>query len=175
MPLPIAHSLFGASFIAAVHPEPTRRYFIPLVTGAFLANAADFDFLLVFLFNSREWHRGFTHSILFAFVLYLVFLWFYGKHRFREATAYGLAYASHCFLDFITTKNGGGVELLFPFSAERFFSGWIGLSEGPSKMTVVEIMKALSLELAIFFPLLLLMLCLRRYAVKDADTTIGEV
>jgi membrane-bound metal-dependent hydrolase YbcI (DUF457 family) len=175
MPLPIAHSLFGASLVAAVHPEPKKRYFVPLLTGAFLANAPDFDFLLVFLLGSREWHRGFTHSILFAFALYVVFLWFYGRKRLREATAYALAYTSHCFLDFITTKNGGGVELLFPFSSERFFSGWIGLSEGPSKMMFGEILKALSLEFAIFFPILLSMLFLKTYFVKNTDAEMSKI
>jgi membrane-bound metal-dependent hydrolase YbcI (DUF457 family) len=69
MPLPIAHGLLGACVIAALYPKPTNRRYIPLFIGALLANAADFDFLLVFIFHSKEWHRGFSHSIFFALVV----------------------------------------------------------------------------------------------------------
>ena len=119
MPLPIAHGLFGASVIAWLHPQsaPNRKY-RPLLIGALLANAADLDFLLVFVLQSEAWHRGFSHSIAFALLVYAVFAVALGKSRLQVAIAYGLAFASHGFLDFVTTKEGGGVELLWPFSGE---------------------------------------------------------
>jgi membrane-bound metal-dependent hydrolase YbcI (DUF457 family) len=133
MPLPIAHGLLGASLVAAIHPRPARRHFIPLLVGAFLANAADLDFALVFILRSKAWHRGFSHSITFALLVTLSFVLLLGASRVREAVAYGSAFASHAVLDYVTTKEGGGVDLLWPFSSERLVLGWVGLSELPSQ------------------------------------------
>lgn len=168
MPLPIAHGLLGASVVVALHPQPTRRFCVPLFVGAFLANAADFDFLLVFIFNSKDWHRGFSHSITFALVVFLVFVLYFGKTKTREATAYGLAFASHCFLDFITTKTGGGVQLLTPFSSDRFAFGWRGLSELPSKLSAAEIVETLGSEFLLFAPPLVFILFFRNYLGKKS-------
>jgi membrane-bound metal-dependent hydrolase YbcI (DUF457 family) len=171
MPLPIAHGLLGASLAAALYPEPTKRYFAPLLVGAFLANAPDFDFLFVFIFDSKAWHRGFTHSITLAVIVFAVFLWYYGRQHWREATAFGLAFASHGFLDFVTTTGVGGLKLFAPFSNERFALGWFSLSEAPSKLTVLEIVRVLGIEFLIFAPLLLLILVLRsRFAKRHSFT-----
>lgn len=170
MPLPLSHGLLGASLIAAVHPHPARRYFLPLLLGAFLANAADFDFLLVFALNSKAWHRGFSHSLIFASIVCLIFMLLLGRNRIREAIGYGLAFASHSALDYVTTKEGGGVELLWPFSSERLGLGWIGLSELPSRLPEMEIIKALVVEFLIFAPLLALIVGLRKYAMERGAT-----
>ncbi len=171
MPLLIAHGLLGASIVAAIHPQPPNRYFTPLFIGGVLANLPDFDFLLVFALHSRAWHRGFSHSILFAAFTCLLLVLILGKHRMREAIAFGLAFASHGILDYVTTKEGGGVELLFPFSMDRLAFGWMGLSELPSKLSAVEILKALCLEVALFVPLLVLLLVLRRRLGESANST----
>jgi inner membrane protein len=135
MPMPIAHSLVGASLVAAVLPREGRvRYWAALAAGAVLANAADLDFILSFLLRSRGWHRGFTHSLAFALVVFLCLFAALGRRRAREAVAFGLAYASHSLLDFATTLAGGGVELWWPFSADRLGLRWRGLSEIPSRL-----------------------------------------
>lgn len=173
MPLPVAHALFGASIVAALHPHPTqRRYSLALLIGALLANAADADFLLVFATESKSWHRGFTHSIGFALFACILTALLLGKSRLKEAIAYGLAFSSHGILDYGTSKEGGGVELLWPFSAERLALGWWGLSEIPSKLPPSGIITALAVELALFTPLLLVVLILRKAggpAVKSAE------
>ena len=163
MPLPVAHGLLGASIVAALHPRLMRRsYVIPLlVGGALLANAADFDFLLAFAFQSKEWHRGFSHSLVFALLCLLPAL-LLGKQRIREMLAYGLAFTLHGILDYVTSKEGSGVELLWPFSRSRLKLGWCGLSEIPSKQTGVEIIESLALEFLLFVPLLLAVLLLRK-------------
>jgi inner membrane protein len=161
MPLPVAHSLVGASLVAAVLPR-RPRYWLPLAAGAVLANAADFDFLLVFLFRSRAWHRGFTHSLVFALVVALGLLFALGRRRAREAAAFGLAFASHSVIDFATTKAGGGLELLWPFSVDRLGLRWWGLSELPSRLPLAEILRSLSLEFVLFAPPLLFLILLRR-------------
>jgi membrane-bound metal-dependent hydrolase YbcI (DUF457 family) len=129
MPLPVAHALLGASTVAALHPHPTqRRYSVALLIGALFANAADADFLLVFAAHSKSWHRGLTHSIGFALFACMLTALVLGKQRLKEATAYGLAFSSHGILDYVASKEGGGVELLWPFSAERMVLAWWGLS-----------------------------------------------
>lgn len=175
MPLPVAHGLLGASLVAAVHPRPANRYFMPLLFGALLANAADFDFLLVFLLHSKAWHRGFTHSVMFALVVFFIFAVSLGRRRIREAIAYGLAFASHGILDYVTTKEGGGVELLWPFSSERLVFGRIGLSELPSRLPAMGIVKALVVEFMLFAPLILLVGYLRKYMFRGASTREGSI
>lgn len=173
MPLPIAHGLLGAGIVAAIHPLPKKRFCIPLLAGALLANAADFDFALVFILRSKSWHRGFTHSVTFALLVWLVFALSLGLRRLRPAIAYGLAFASHGLLDYVTTKEGGGVELLWPFSSGRLMFGLIGLSEVPSRMRPAEVIIWLGLELLLFTPPLLLLLVVRQYVGKRADTAGG--
>lgn len=168
MPLPVAHGLLGASIIAAIHPQPTKRHALPLLAGACLANAADADFLLVLSFHSRSWHRGFSHSLMLALFICLLFLLSLGRRRIREALAYGLAFASHGPLDYVTTKVGGGVELLWPFSPVRLGLGWVGLSEIPSRMPALGIVKALAVELLLFAPLFVLSMWSRMYIWKRA-------
>ena len=163
MPLPIAHGLTGAALVAALHPNPSsRRYRVALLAGALLANAADLDFALVWAFHSRAWHRAFTHSLFFAAVVGLLFVALKGRARLREALALGLAFLSHGALDWFTTREGGGVELLWPFSSERVMLGMWGLSEVPSRLPPSGILKALLVELLIFGPPFALVLLLRR-------------
>lgn len=151
MPLPISHGLLGASIVAAIIPNSVReRYYFSLLTGAFLANLADFDFLFVFALRDKVWHRGFTHSIFLSILVGLLFYIYFGNKRWREASAYSLAYASHFILDFITSKVGDGVELFSPFSDERYGLRYFGLSEYPSRMSPPEIILSLMMELLIF-------------------------
>ena len=173
MPLTVAHGLVGASLVAAIHPRPKRLYAAPLLLGGLLANAADFDFLLVFALHTRAWHRGFSHSMVLALFVCLIFVLLFGKHRLKQSIAYGLAFASHGILDYATTKEGGGIELLWPFDRDRLMLGWWGLSEVPSQLTAFEIMKALLIEFAIFAPLLLLVLLLRRSMARRPPSPAG--
>ena len=172
--MPLAHGLLGAGLVVALHPRPlTRRFGLPffidpVFIGMVLANSADFDFLLVFTLHSKAWHRGFTHSLVFALFIVALFLLLLGRRRLAEALAYGLAYASHVLLDYGTSRVSDGVELLWPFTRERMKLGWHGLSEEPSKLTAAEILAALALELALFAPLLLGALLWRRARAKRA-------
>lgn len=163
MPMPVAHGLVGASLVAAVLPRAdARRYRLALVAGALLANAADGDFLLVVALGSRAWHRGFTHSLAFALVFCAAAAAALGARRLREALALGLAYASHSLLDYATTVRGGGVELFWPFWAERLALGWRGLSEIPSGLPPGGVLWWLAVEFALFAPPLAALLVLRR-------------
>ena len=174
MPLPVAHGIVGASIVAALSSRPSsKRRPAPLLVGAFLANAADFDFLLVFITHSKSWHRGFSHSFVFALFVFVLLALSLGGRRLREAAAYGLAFASHGLLDYATTRYGGGVQLLWPFSTGRFVLGWLGLSEVPSRLSLAEVLQALLVEVALFMPLLLAVLLLRKAAAKRAGSAAG--
>jgi len=171
MPLPIAHGLLGATIVAAVHTQPSKHYYAPLLFGAVLAIAADSDFLLVFVFHSKSWHRGFSHSLVAGLFVLFFFVWRFGKERLADALAFGLAFASHGILDYLTTKEGGGVELFWPFSREELRLGWWGLSELPSILSRVEILRALLVEFLLFAPMLLLVLLLRKLRLKRVNYT----
>lgn len=151
MPLPIAHGLLGAAAVAATNPRSIDlKSLKPYLIGGALTLLPDFDFILVFATGNDQWHRGFTHSIAFAnFVSILLFVYF-GRDRIREALGYSLAFASHFILDFMTTKVGGGLELFFPFSDERYGLRWFGFSEFPSKMHFFDVIQTLIIELLIF-------------------------
>ena len=170
MPLPVAHALVGASFVAALqHEETSRRTYAQMLIAALLANAADLDFLLVYAQGSKTWHRAFTHSLVFSlFVCVLLALWL-GRRKLKTAVAYGIAFGSHAVLDFVTTKEGSGIELFWPFSERRVMLGWWGLSEWPSRMTASQIVQALALEFALFAPVLLTVIFLRRRAVSTSS------
>ena len=166
MPLPVAHGLLGAALVSALHPRPRRLHRLPLVAGALIANCADLDFALVFLYHSKDWHRAFTHSIFFALALTLSAAALAGRTRLREVLAYGAAFASHGLLDYATTKAAGGVQLLWPLSGERLGLRLWGLSEVPSRMPPGGVWKSLLLEAALFAPLLLAVLYARKLSVK---------
>jgi membrane-bound metal-dependent hydrolase YbcI (DUF457 family) len=144
------------------HEWTSRRPYLQMLIAALLANAADMDFLLVYAVGSKTWHRAFTHSLVFSlFVFVLLALWL-GRRKLKTAVAYGIAFGSHAVLDFITTKQGSGVELFWPFSEERVMVGWWGLSEWPSRMTASQIIQALALEFALFTPVLIAAVFFRR-------------
>lgn len=157
------------SIVAALHQKPGRvRY---LLAGALVANAADLDFLLVPVLQSKAWHRGFTHSIVFSVLIYLLFLIILRRGPLRNAIAYCLAFTSHGILDYLTSKNGGGVALFWPFSRAKLILGWWGLSEVPSRLTWMEILQTLALETLLFSLLFLAVLLLRKSLTKSMGST----
>jgi membrane-bound metal-dependent hydrolase YbcI (DUF457 family) len=167
MPLPLAHGLFSGSIVSMIHKKPTENFFKPIALGMFLGIAADFDFVLAYFLDMRSLHRGFSHSIGFSVIIFLLIFLILGKHKLRAAIAYGLAYGIHGILDFVTTKEGGKVELFWPVSTERVRLGWIGISEGAAKLPLAELLQSLAIELLIFAPFLLFALFYRRYSRRS--------
>ncbi len=172
MPLPIAHGLVGASIVAICRPQSSfTRDWKLLLFGAVLAISPDFDFFLVWgLHSGRGLHRGFTHSIPFALVVTFFLLAISGLPHIKAALVCGAAFLSHGLLDFATTKRGGGVELLFPFSTERLKLGVIGISEFPHGFQLLEIIKASVIEIIVFTPVLLVILLVREYAASGFNS-----
>ena len=166
MPLPISHGFLGASIVAAIHPKINKFYSLPLIIGGVLANSADLDFVFVLLSGDKTWHRGFSHSMIFSLFIFFLFVYILGREKLKEAIAYGFAYFSHTILDYSTTKSGGGLELFWFFSDIRFGLRWIGLSEIPSKLSKIEIMKTAGMEFLIFGSLFLVVFLLRKHKFK---------
>ena len=108
-----------------------------LLAGMGLAMLPDAD-VLAFKFGVAYGdvlgHRGFTHSLLFAFVVPLLVAWL-GHKRFKASLArcwafLTLSLLSHSLLDSITT-GGKGVGWLWPWSDERFFAPWQVIKVAP--------------------------------------------
>ncbi len=149
MPLPIAHGFLGAAIVAAIHPKINRIVSVPPLLGGFLANLADIDFVLSLSTGDKSWHRGFTHSFLISILVFVLIAIWLGRDRIRESIAYGLAYSSHLVLDY-ATSDGGGPQLLWFFSYERFSVGIKSWSVVPSRLPVSEIVLAVLWEAAVF-------------------------
>ena len=88
--------------------------------------------------------------------------------------ACGAALRSHGILDYLCTKDGGGVGLLWPFSDERLKLGVIGVSEFPHGINLVELAKASLIELIIFAPILLAALMMRNYLAQASRREAAE-
>jgi membrane-bound metal-dependent hydrolase YbcI (DUF457 family) len=165
MPLPLAHGLIGASIVAATLPDGSlARNWKRLVLGAALASCPDLDYFL-----QTDLHRSFTHSIIFAFAIGLVFFAIKGAGRIRETIGYTGAVLSHGLLDYATTMMQQGVELLWPISGRRFKLGLVDyyLLTGVnpvfflSKNVATDLLKMLGVELLICLPLFLLVLSVK--------------
>ena len=126
MAFPIAHGLLGASIVIAASPRSQfdRNAWKHIILGAAIAILPDLDFVVIWFFGfSKSWHRGFTHSILLAACVGVLFsLWEKSGSRVRWAIVYAAAMASHGLLDALVSVQGG-VELLWPLSSHKFASG----------------------------------------------------
>jgi membrane-bound metal-dependent hydrolase YbcI (DUF457 family) len=127
MPFPVAHSFTIASLLSIIDPRPFRATWTLLLVGIVLGNLPDIDFFFVwFLHWGADWHRGFSHSIIFAMLsgITAAFLFSHiGKSRFNWnlAILFFLFAESHTALDFFTTpRPNDGVELFFPFTQTRY-------------------------------------------------------
>jgi len=126
---PISQGALGAAFAQAASPKKThsKHYFVAALAGALAGMAADLDVLirsasdpLLFL----EYHRQFTHSLIFIPVGGLIcaaaFFFLFRRRwslTFRRCYLWCTAgYASHGLLDACTSY---GTLLLWPFSDYR--------------------------------------------------------
>jgi membrane-bound metal-dependent hydrolase YbcI (DUF457 family) len=165
MPLPIAHGLIGASIVAVTLPDasPVRNW-KPLLLGAAISTSPDLDFFL-----ANDWHRGFTHSLIFAAIVSLVCFVVAGLTNIRLAIGCAGAIFSHGLLDFATTRTMPGVELLWPFSTRRFGLGLVDYYQLTGIDPVYflyhgilrDLLKMVMIELILFVPIFLLVLSVK--------------
>jgi len=174
MPLPIAHSLVGASVITVSNPQsPLKEDWRLILFGAFLGIAPDFDFFFIWAFGKGH-HRVFSHAIFSALMLTVLMLLVTRFEHVRSVLACGAAFLSHGILDYLGTKDGGGVGLLWPFSGERLKLGVIGIFEFPNGINLVELTKAGLIEIIIFAPILLSALMMRHYLARASRRDVAQ-
>ena len=174
MPLPVAHSLVGASVAAALDRESKKLWQVCLLS-ALLGVCPDFDYLLNWLRVGRGgWHHGFTHSIVFALAAAALIAFVCGRKTINQFIVFSAAIASHPLLDYLMTESRG-VALWWPFTDRRY------KLQGPNPIdytwsstslldAAVDILRISLIELIIFGPLLLLIILLRRAFRKCSST-----
>lgn len=129
MPSPIAHSVSGY-ILAKFLPQAASKYyqyhwwnwqnFYPV----FVAIFPDLDFIPQ-LITGERFHRGLTHTLIFAVGFSLVVAWlisYLRKSSFKQLFVFTLIiYTSHLLLDLITA-GGSGLQLLWPLTDTYFKS-----------------------------------------------------
>jgi membrane-bound metal-dependent hydrolase YbcI (DUF457 family) len=166
---PVAHGLLGASVVAALSSNlSVKRDWKLLMLGASAAILPDFDyFLLVRAFGMNpHLHRGFSHSLTFALLTGVVISLLFAGASLKQALIFWAATASHGILDLFS--KGDPVEILWPFSRSRYDLGvapyyhMSAIRQGPLAEALLYMAKVCVLEFAIFAPLLILILFVKR-------------
>lgn len=111
-----------------------RRLLLAGIALAMLPDADVLAFKFGVAYGNVFGHRGFTHSLLFAFIVPLITLWL-GRRWFKASLLRCWAFLtvsllSHSLLDSIT-DGGKGVGWLWPWSDERFFAPWQVIKVAP--------------------------------------------
>lgn len=165
MPLPVAHSLIGASVAAAFRRKSQASLPLFFLCG-FLAVCPDFDYILNWLRIGRGgWHHGFTHSIIFALFVGALTAFVTGCRSARGFITFSAATASHPLLDYVITESQG-VALWWPFTDYRYklrAANPIDYTWSNASFwdTAVDVLRICLTELIIFGPLLLIVILLR--------------
>ena len=125
MPLPVAHSLIGASIVTlALRRLDWRFDWRPILIGALLGLLPDFDLLVSWgLQRGIEHHGTYTHSILFAVSCGSVVALLRGERDLRVVAGYISAVLSHGVIDALTKDQFGGAALVWPLSTEQIRLG----------------------------------------------------
>ena len=138
MPTLITHTFIactGCSFLTKAKNK-YRLYFLSILASII----PDFDIIGFYFgvnYGDVLGHRGFSHSIIFALLIGLLFpkifdkkIIFFSKPWTKLFIFFSLVTMSHGILDAIT--NGGlGIAFFSPFSNQRFFFPWTPLEVSP--------------------------------------------
>jgi len=170
MPTVMTHCAIGVGMYRFVDRGRAPWWTGPCVAGC-LAMLPDFDSLLMpwFAYGDDWGHRGMTHSLAFAAVAGLLgalVIWrrvaFPGGFAGLAATLAAVT-ASHGFLDAMT-DGGLGVAFFAPFSSTRHFLPITPIPVSPitTDPTHPGVRQVLAVELAMLWPLALLLATARR-------------
>ncbi len=138
MPTIITHSVVAVAAGKAFAPKRTpKRFWFLSVFCSLLPDADVICFSLGIPYSHFFGHRGFFHSLFFAFFLslFIVSLFFRMEKTFSKRWWLFLFYffvlsASHGLLDAFT-DGGLGIALLSPFDNSRYFSPWTPIAVSP--------------------------------------------
>lgn len=138
MPTILTHAVIGYSGSKIiVSQDLPKRFFVLSAILPVLPDADSIGFMLGIPYWHILGHRGFFHSILFAFLLAVIvmFLFFRNEKIFSKKWNLKLLFfflitSSHGILDAFT--NGGlGIALLSPFDNTRFFFPYTPIPVSP--------------------------------------------
>lgn len=181
MPLPVAHSLVGASIVTlAMRRFDPRLDWAPVLVGAVLGLLPDLDLLLTWgLRLGIEYHGSYTHSILFALAAGAATCLLRGEVQPRAVAGYVGAVLSHGLLDILTKDQFGGAALFWPFSTAHIRLGLLPNYEfypNPGVQSWFQIAIAawpfFLNELKLYLPVLLLAVI---YRTRHAGATVEEL
>lgn len=137
MATPFTHAFAGLALANVYSAETTpRRFWILAAVCPVLPDLDFIAFQLGIAYGAPLGHRGFTHSLLFAWLLgFGVVAFFFFKERFSARwfslwAFFCVITAMHGLLDALT--NGGmGIGFFVPFSNERYFFPWQPIEVSP--------------------------------------------
>jgi inner membrane protein len=136
MPSIFTHAAVAVSIGTCFYPSVPRQ---ALAVGAVCSVIPDLDvvgFSFGVHYGDFLGHRGFTHSLLFAFLLAAAAALLFGdanapgRSLFLLVAYFFLATASHGLLDAMT-DGGLGVAFFAPFSTARYFLPWTPVRAAP--------------------------------------------
>lgn len=111
----------------------SKRLFVTAIFLTLLPDADVIAFKFGIPYESQWGHRGFTHSLVFAFVFGYIFTFFHQFFESKKSTVFwwtSLSLISHIAFDALT--NGGlGVAAFWPLTSERFFFPWTPVEVSP--------------------------------------------
>jgi len=119
-------SVFGHSIVAYTvskifDSKHSRLLVFIAIVSAILPDLDVISFNFGIPYEHSLGHRGFSHSILFAFLWAFLITFIFGKHRKKMwFLIIFLSTVSHGILDAMTS-GGRGVGFLIPFNNNRFF------------------------------------------------------
>ncbi len=121
MPSPVGHALGGIAAGCAISRSKCRREVLAFAAAGVIA---DVDLIL------SATHRGPTHSVVTAILVFLVAFTAFSSQRPRDANlrlaaAIGLAYFTHVLFDWLGEDSGppSGIMAFWPFSTAYHVSG----------------------------------------------------
>lgn len=132
----------------------------------------DFDFIIFFFVRNPFLHRSLTHSVMFMAIVWVVggFMLRTRKTLRHPFILAFLLVSGHIFWDFLTVCNRipYGTMLLWPFNHKYYrtpqllqiFPGFDWMSW--KGLLSVNLLKQIAVELAIFIPLLLMAMFMKR-------------
>ncbi len=125
------HSVVGYTLTKVIDANNTKWLLFAAVFSAILPDFDVISFRLGIPYLHPLGHRGFTHSILFAFLWAFVLMVTLGRHRkLIWFFVIFLTTLSHGILDAMTS-GGKGVGFFIPFDNERFFFPFRGIKVSP--------------------------------------------
>jgi len=138
MPSAFTHAFiaipWGKTFFGKEMPP---RFWLLAVLCSILPDIDVFSFHFRTGYGGLFWHRGFTHSLLFAFLLSLAVVWagFREDHpayspRWKLWLFFFLLSCSHGILDALTGR-AYGVALFSPFDTTRYSFPWAPIKISP--------------------------------------------